>query len=99
MLWLAAALAQDCDPTVDCDGDGFTADQGDCDESDPRRNPGITEDCTNDIDDDCDGLFNQGCDRAPQQGQLSGGSACGDSTPAAAFLFLPPLIWGPRRRR
>ncbi len=39
---------------VDNDGDGFTADE-DCDDGDAARNPDATEDCTNEVDDDCDG--------------------------------------------
>ncbi len=38
---------------TDADGDGFTADE-DCDDDDADRNPGATEDCANEVDDDCD---------------------------------------------
>jgi lysyl endopeptidase len=48
----------------DEDGDGYggmasplcTYPEEDCDDTDPDVNPGVTEDCSNGIDDDCDGL-------------------------------------------
>ena len=40
---------------VDDDGDGFTEQDGDCDDSDADVNPYAPEDPDNDIDDDCDG--------------------------------------------
>lgn len=99
LLLVLSAFGQDpCPVDTDCDGDAYTPNQGDCDETNPDVNPGVSEECTNEIDDNCDGLFNEGCDRAPQQGQLRGGSACAEQEPAAAFLFLPLLLWRRRRR-
>jgi hypothetical protein len=43
---------------VDCDGDGFTPAQGDCDDADPARHPGATEICDC-IDNDCDGIVDR----------------------------------------
>ena len=99
MFFLLTALAQDCLPADDCDGDGYTFATGDFDEGDPLVNPGVLEDCTNEIDDDCDGLYNQGCDASARQGALWGGGLCQKGAPegTAAFLFLLPL-WGRRRR-
>lgn len=101
MLFLLSAFAQDCLPAQDCDGDGFTFSTGDCDEDDPAVNPGQLEDCTNELDDDCDGLFNEGCEAASRQGALWGGGLCqkepGGGEQAAAILLLLPL-WGRRRR-
>ena len=37
------------------DGDGYSSDQGDCDDSNPDRYPGNTEVCDG-IDNDCDGV-------------------------------------------
>jgi len=44
----------DTGQNVDNDGDGFTANE-DCDDDDAARNPDAVEDCTNEVDDDCDG--------------------------------------------
>ena len=96
---LLSAAAQDvCLPGADCDQDGFTAEQGDCDDEDPLVHPGQVDACGNDIDDNCDGLYNEGCDRAVEQGQLRGGSACASEAPNGAWI-LPPLMLLWRRRR
>ncbi len=39
----------------DADGDGYTVDQGDCDDQDPRRSLGHPEACDDQLDNDCDG--------------------------------------------
>lgn len=39
----------------DIDGDGYPADE-DCDDLDPRVNPGVAEVAWNNVDDDCDGV-------------------------------------------
>jgi len=41
--------------TGDSDGDNYATQCGDCNDSEFNINPGITEDCGNFIDDDCDG--------------------------------------------
>lgn len=45
------------DPNVDGDGDGYTANQGDCDDSTPLIGPNSVEVANNGIDDNCDGLI------------------------------------------
>ena len=48
------------DSVVDCNRpDGRVLDDGDCDDSDAARSPGTPERCNN-IDDDCDGQFDEG---------------------------------------
>ena len=47
------------DPTLDVDADGYTTDQGDCDDADAEVNPGAEELC-NGVDDDCDGDVDEG---------------------------------------
>ena len=51
----------------DHDGDGWTAEQGDCDDGDPSIHPGAGEYCDG-MDNDCDGTADEGCD----------GGYCGD---------------------
>jgi len=41
--------------SIDKDKDGFTKEQGDCNDSDPSINPDATEVCGDGIDQDCDG--------------------------------------------
>ncbi len=43
----------------DLDGDGFTTEAGDCDDTDPAAYPGMTEDCDG-IDNNCDGTVDEG---------------------------------------
>ncbi len=50
------------DTSVDDDGDGYTEQEGDCDDGDPAVHPGAPEVCDH-IDDDCDGDLEQGADR------------------------------------
>ena len=45
---------------TDRDGDGYSDDDGDCDDTDAAVYPGATEDLTNGIDDDCDGTVDGG---------------------------------------
>jgi Putative metal-binding motif len=46
---------------IDADGDGAPA-SADCDDTDPAVSPGLPEVPANDIDDDCDGLVDEGLD-------------------------------------
>ena len=45
---------------TDRDGDGFSDNDGDCDDRDPARYPGAPEDLGNYLDDDCDGVVDAG---------------------------------------
>lgn len=102
---IATPARAECDGTgdtgtvgaEDCDGDGYQKMDGDCDDDDPAVNPGMPEDCTETADENCDGFFDEGCERALQRGTLSGGSACG-TTADEAWLLLLPLAFLRRRR-
>jgi len=52
----------DCDGVTDngfdLDGDGYATCEGDCDDGDYYINPGMLDDCSDDIDNDCDGNVN-----------------------------------------
>jgi len=54
------------DPNVDSDGDGYTPNTGDCDDSTPLVGPNSVEVAGNGIDDDCDGQIDNvaSCDDA-----------------------------------
>ncbi len=45
----------DSDPTLDQDGDGFTDNEGDCNDCTPQMNPGALDYPGNGIDEDCNG--------------------------------------------
>lgn len=45
------------DPNVDLDGDGYTPAQGDCNDCDPRMNPGAYDFPGNGVDEDCNGII------------------------------------------
>jgi|GEM_PF-1426530 len=44
------------DPVEDLDGDGWTEDEGDCDDNDANINPGVPDNSNDGIDQDCDGI-------------------------------------------
>ncbi len=45
-----------CDENEDMDGDGFTGNDGDCDDTNADIYPGADEKCGDEIDQDCDGI-------------------------------------------
>ena len=51
---LGACADEDVDLDADLDGDGFTA-RVDCDDEDAAITPEADENCSNDIDDNCNG--------------------------------------------
>jgi len=87
---------------IDGDGDGFSPAQGDCDDEEPLAYPGNEEVCADRIDNDCNGLYDDGCDSRVQFGTLRGGGGCtgGTGVGNTAFVFLPllPLLLVGRRR-
>lgn len=45
------------DPTIDADGDGFSIEEGDCDDDNTDINPSEDESCGDGLDNNCDGLI------------------------------------------
>jgi hypothetical protein len=87
---------------LDLDGDGWTPAQGDCDDNNALANPGLVEECFDRIDNDCNGLFDEGeeCDIRVQQATLRGGGGCtgGSGVGGTNWLLLPLLGLGLWRR-
>jgi len=50
------------DNCLDRDGDGWTTCESDCNDADPAVNPGAAEICDDTIDNNCDGVINEGCE-------------------------------------
>ncbi len=73
------------DPGCDFDHDGFTTEQGDCNDANAAIHPGATEICGDGIDNNCDGTVGEGC----------GSSLPGTGDIAQVPIFLsqsaPPL--------
>ena len=82
---------QDCDGQAppcldDGDGDGYEPGDGDCDSTDPHRHPWAPEVC-NGIDDDCDGLVDEGNPRT-LAGEAPAQSACYTGPPATRRIGI-----------
>lgn len=77
---------QDCDGVTDeetsCgddDADGYTEDAGDCHDGAPAINPGMVEILGNGIDDDCDGMVDDGDGDSDGDGVSPVGGDCNDA--------------------
>ncbi|MBX2797904.1 MAG: hypothetical protein KTR31_09555 [Myxococcales bacterium] len=68
-------------PTDDVDGDGFTPDEGDCDDADPNLSPTATDIVGDDIDQNCDGIDGTDVDADGYASLASGGDDCDDHDP------------------
>jgi len=81
----------------DCDEDGYAPADGDCDDDDSDINPGVVEVCSDELDNNCNGEVDEDCDNGLAQGELMGGSSCGQS--GGGLAWLAPLVLFRRRRR
>ena len=86
---------------VDEDGDGVTIRQGDCDDTTALAAPGLAEVCEDQLDNDCDGLYDEECDVRIRMATLRGGGGCtgsfADGRGTVALMFLPLIAIGRRR--
>lgn len=80
------SVDQDCDgsvdegtPCVDDDGDGFSEDGGDCNDGDTAVSPGATEVDANGVDDDCDGVTDDGALDDDRDGYSASAGDCDDA--------------------
>lgn len=64
---------------VDADGDGYTSDDGDCDDTNPGINPSSTDIVGDLIDQNCDGIDGTDMDRDGFASEISGGDDCDDT--------------------
>ena len=67
--------------------------------------PGAEELCDDFLDNDCDGLFNDGCENRGRYASLQGGSMCGlsprgaNKSVALLLLTLLAVVWRARGER
>jgi hypothetical protein len=71
------------DPNHDWDDDGFTENEGDCNDYNQHINPDIEETYYNDIDENCDGLSDFDADQDGFEAYSWGGDDCDDGNDAA----------------
>jgi len=80
---------------TDEDDDGWTTDE-DCDDTEPRVNPGHDEICDDGLDNDCDGLVDDDDDSCEEDDRLYCASV--GTTPGLLLLALPLAALVRRRR-
>ena len=66
-------------PSFDHDDDGYTGEDGDCDDLDPDINPGATDTWYDGVDQDCDGADDYDQDNDGFQSDAYGGADCDDT--------------------
>ena len=67
------------DESVDLDNDGYTTEEGDCDDQDPNISPTAADLVGDDYDQNCDGVDGMDADGDGWASEVSGGSDCDDA--------------------
>ncbi len=67
---------------TDDDGDGWSVEDGDCDDANPNINPGASDVCYDGVDANCDGANEYDCDRDGYDSSSHGGEDCNDTDAA-----------------
>ncbi|HMV68714.1 MAG TPA: putative metal-binding motif-containing protein, partial [Myxococcota bacterium] len=98
---LADGRDNDCDGlidegVVDADGDGWTREDGDCDDRQGWANPEAAEQCDG-LDNDCDGLTDEGCAGVIEV-SVDEPAACAHLGRGASGLSWAVILWVWRRR-
>ncbi len=70
------------EPWIDQDGDGYSENDGDCDEDDATVHPGATEIPFDGVDQDCDGADSYDADGDGYDAEAWGGDDCDDGEPS-----------------
>ncbi len=81
----------DIEPVQDADGDGFSTDEGDCDDGIPAINPAETDIAGDGIDQNCDGTDGTDMDGDGDPNVASGGTDC-DDTDASVLPGTPDTV-------
>ncbi len=68
----------DTGDAIDDDGDGFTEEQGDCDDNNPDIHPDIRDESVDGVDQDCNGVDGEDRDEDGVASVESGGTDCAD---------------------
>ena len=80
-LLLSACNGETDKPTVDVDGDGWSEEDGDCDDAVPTINPSATDIAGDGLDQNCDGTDGVDVDGDGVASRFSGGEDCDDLDP------------------
>jgi len=96
---LCDGLDNDCDPTTDenadVDGDGASACDGDCNDAEERESPIGIEDCTDQLDNDCDGAVDaEDTDCESDSPPTAGDNCCDSNGCSTALRWEPGQPWG-----
>lgn len=78
----ADSAVTDTGSAGDADGDGFTVEEGDCDDADASAWPGASEIAYDGVDQDCDGADLTDADGDGHDAESAGGLDCDDADPA-----------------